>query len=407
MNYRDMLLQDYFDESYDDYGMFFNEGKYQAAIDKAEGKKRDLAEIKAILNKGDRITDMSEIKRVKALGKRQGITIEILPNGMIKDREATYDATTAEMGKAALAVDQAVAALKKNERKQKGNPNSEAEKINKRAKTTNADLLATPAGKEAYKQAIAAYNKKHGTSYNVSGVGVPPTQIQKELKDIALTSPEVQNVKKKRREGYSNSDEGLLRDLRNAKKSGATDAAVGVAPNPSKISRAKAWAGDHKRQLAIGGAAAASAAGAGVTASGVKNIADLKNIAKAKAAWKASGSNLPFEQWRKQQLTKAGIKTGIGGALTALGAGGAVYAAKTKKLNEAEDLMMQYELVELEEAYLEGYYGQLIAEGCGFDSEAEMIYYNESLYDDYDDYYYDDYDDYDYYDEDYMLPYFG
>ena len=54
--------------------------------------------------------------------------------------------------------------------------------------------------------------------------------------------------------------------------------------------------------------------------------------------------------------------------------------------------MMQYELVELEEAYLEGYYGQLIAEECGFDSEEEMIYYNESLYD---------------YDEDYMLPYFG
>lgn len=391
MNYRDMLLQDYFDESYDDYDDY-DELLTEDALD-------------------DRIKALHD--KMINYGRDAGGSVRFNSKGeptfsnLSKDERKELE----KMGNDYITLVRQVDAFRRGDKQSKyfvdfsgqkgvGDPQW---KINQRQKAKRKDKIrandrANMATFDDYKNS-PEYQARYNEFMHDYKQQFTPEQLK------LINKEEIKKQATKYAEsGYgtwrtnTNVNNGALRknmetmDKLSARNAGSSDASAGVAPNPSKISRAKAWAGDHKRQLAIGGAAAASAAGAGVTASGVKNIADLKNITKAKAAWKASGSNLPFEQWRKKQLTKAGIKTGIGGALTALGAGGAVYAAKTKKLNEAEDLMNQYELVELEEAYLEGYYGQLIAEECGFDSEEEMIYYNESLYD---------------YDEDYMLPYFG
>ena len=407
MNYRDMLLQDYFDESYDDY---FNENKQSDALRdyRNSRKKNGIMPSELGINllgdpvNGDEWTRWTLSDAGKRAARYLGKTPDkltrrdymFLQNEVAKENRLEDEFINSKKYKN-LAPDK-LAEINRQEQRRKNNEAAginfenimtKNPKLKKQFEDNLRALVRDNYGKDAL--------KKHPLEYYVS------PSIRKEAEEDMKKSSAYKDAANRLRSEHSE-DEKFRRV---ANRVGAQDASNNVPPAPiekvSKIKQAKNWAGGHKRQLAIGGAAAASAAGAGVTASGVKNIADLKNITKAKAAWKASGSNLPFEQWRKKQLTKAGIKTGIGGALTALGAGGAVYAAKTKKLNEAEDLMDQYELVELEEAYLEGYYGQLIAEECGFDSEEEMIYYNESLYE-------DDYDDYDdYYDEDYMLPYFG
>lgn len=412
MNYRDMLLQDYFDESYDDYyNDYFNESKQDDAVKNFKFSQQkngvhplDIIDINSL---GDPAPtgDAWLIWKQSKAGKKAARYLGKDPSQLKRD---DYFAIVDAVSKANndlidfkntkkyknLAPDK-LAAINRQEQGRKNNEAAGINFDNIMAKNPNLkkqydNLLRQAIKKEYGKDAL----KNHPLEYYVS------PQSEKVIKKRMMQTDAYKDAANRLRREHSENE----KFRRVANRVGAQDASNNVPPAPiekvSKIKQAQNWANGHKRQLAIGGAAAASAAGAGVTASGVKNIADLKNITKAKAAWKASGSNLPFEQWRKKQLTKAGIKTGIGGALTALGAGGAVYAAKTKKLNEAEDLMDQYELVELEEAYLEGYYGQLIAEECGFDSEEEMIYYNESLYDDY-----DDYDDY--YDEDYMLPYFG
>lgn len=386
MNYRDMLLQDYFDESYDDYDMILDETAYrtQAELDAAKKKVKELEKAMSKAKDGKlRQGDWDSLKK-----KRQNI----------KDTEEVFAWNSAHPNNKVSSVE----AIKKLKAQ---NPEVFA---GKKKKTVNSqqghDYRMLGAGVDDYfrsetgKKAFADFKKANPTITD-------PSVLKREF--IKSNKPAIQSWQS----STANTNKGIMKaekkaakdakiaDEIRARREGAADAASGAAPSPSKISQAKAWAGGHKKQLAIAGGAAAGVAGAGVTASGVKSIADLKNTAKAKAAWKASGSNLPFEEWRKKQLTKAGIKTGIGAALTAAGAGGAAYAGLSKKFNEAEDLMFQYELVELEEAYLEGYYGQAIAESMGFDSEYDLVCYAESM---------DSYDDYDEaFDEDLELPYFG
>lgn len=416
MNYRDMLLQDYFDESYDDYDAFDEEikydgdsladiGKMNVRLQELQKASRDRA--KAKFGKkydASKLDDTDEIKKLKA---------DIADT---KSARQVFNAYANQYGGAKNAPKSARGLF---------NGATDASKIASMITKTNATS-------KDKKQNVVNYEK---ITFNGS------KSATKKARDAAFTgkafknSPEYTALKKRlKRENPNLNDQAIdhmidtsgaaekwVRTKQSDKKAkdrfnagpkdtqmttsylmGSRDAASGAAPSPEKVSKFKAasdWASGHKKQLAIAGGAAAGVAGAGVTASGVKSIADLKNTAKAKAAWKASGSNLPFEEWRKKQLTKAGIKTGIGAALTAAGAGGAAYAGLSKKFNEAEDLMFQYELVELEEAYLEGYYGQVIAENMGFDSEYDLVCYAESM---------DSYDDYDEdFDEDFALPYFG
>jgi len=413
MNYRDMLLQDYFDESYDDYDVFDEEikydgdsladiGKMNVRLQELEKASRDRAKTKfGKKYDASKLDDTDEIKKLKkdiadTKSARQVFNAYANQYGGAnrapKTARGLFNGTT-DASKIASMINKTNASSKDK----KNNP------VNYEKITFNGSKSAT---KQARNAAFTGKAFKASPEYAALKKKLQrenPNLNDKAIDHMIDTSGAAEKWVRTKQSDKKAKDRFKAgpkdTQMTTSYLMGSRDAASGEAPSPSKISQARAWAGGHKKQLAIAGGAAAGVAGAGVTAAGVKSIADLKNTAKAKAAWKASGSNLPFEEWRKKQLTKAGIKTGIGAALTAAGAGGAAYAGLSKKFNEAEDLMFQYELVELEEAYLEGYYGQVIAESMGFDSEYDLVCYAESM---------DSYDDYDEaFDEDLELPYFG
>lgn len=398
MNYRDMLLQDYFDESYDDYD-FFNESKQSDAL-KSHRRAREINNIDPLsvgtvtLPTNKNLLDFQRSKQGKQIGRYLGKDpYQLTRSDIAKFVDVQDSAQKAENQYTASKAYKKLAADKLQAR----NTQEQREKSNAAAGVNWDNLSSKPKVKAEYDKALVAIAKANGwTKGQPMDDYISERDKAKAIK-VTKNSTAYKNAANTARQEHSQ-DEKFRRI---SSRVGAADAANAAPPAPEKVSKLKVasdWASGHKKQLAIGGAAATGAAAAGVTASGVKNIADLKNTAKAKAAWKASGSNLPFEEWRKKQLTKAGIKTGIGGLLTAGATAGGIIAAK--KLHEAEDLYSQYELVELEEAYLEGYYGQLIAENAGFESEAQLIAYAESM-DSYD----DDYDEA--FDEDLELPYFG
>lgn len=396
MNYRDMLLQDYFDESYDDYDSF-NESKQSDAL-KTFRKSREKNNIDPLsvssvsVPTNRNLLDFQRTKEAKQIALYLGKDpYELTRSDVAKFLDARDSAQKAENQYTASKAYKKLAA----DKLQAANTQQQREKSNAAAGVSWENLSSKPKVQAEYDRQLQAIARSNGWTKGQPMSNFISEKDKARAVKATKNSTAYKNAANTARQEHSQDE----KFRKTAARVGAADAAAGAAPSPSKISQAKAWASGHKKQLAIAGGAAAGVAGAGVTAAGVKSIADLKNTAKAKAAWKASGSNLPFEEWRKKQLTKAGIKTGIGAALTAAGAGGAAYAGLSKKFNEAEDLMFQYELVELEEAYLEGYYGQVIAENAGFESEAQLIAYAESM---------DSYDDYDEaFDEDLELPYFG
>jgi len=123
---------------------------------------------------------------------------------------------------------------------------------------------------------------------------------------------------------------------------------------------------------------AAAVGGAGIAIHGIKSLSDLNDPRKAEAAWRRSGSSIPFPQWVAQQRKKLKLRTALGAVAGIAGA----YA--THKQNQKRNIEMsrgQYEAVaetlynigmlELTEQYMEGYYDYInecaFLEGMGME----------------------------------------
>ena len=352
MNYRDMLLMDYFDEDYDS---ILNE----RVLSNQEYRKLKNKKNRSSVEKQDMIE--SEYAYLASNPKFKPTMKEV------QDKKAK-NATTA---------------LRK---KQNREDNEKRHKASVKRKA-HYDSLGINQDDPEWIQRKNTIMNKHLKSLGVTSKTASPKQMHEaEVMAMRQFPNWAENTAKER---------GSLvkanKKLDQARKWGAKDAAEGK----SKSSFLKT----HKMGAGAVAAGAAGAAGAGVAVKGIHDLSVLKNPTKAKEAWKKSGSNIPFEQWLKQQKKKAGLKTAIGGITAAAGAAGAgIMGYKQAHQESYKQYVTELENVLVEEAYLEGYYGQLIAESYGYDSEYDLVMSESYDYDeDYD--YYDE--DYDYYDEDY------
>ena len=354
MNYRDMLLMDYFDEDYDSIlnERVMSNQEYRKLKDKSFAKmtqteKDDMIETKYAFLKKD-----PKFKPVTAV---------------VQDKKAKNAAEAVE--------------------KKKNRQNDEAaHKASVKRKANYASLNISTDDPEWIQQKNTLMNK-YLKSKGVNKNNASPEQLhQAEIIAMKQYRNWADETAKKRGKLVK-----MNKQLDKARGWGAKDAAEGK----SKSSFLKT----HKMGAGAVAAGAAGAAGAGVAVKGIHDLSVLKNPTKAKEAWKKSGSNIPFEQWLKQQKKKAGLKTAIGGITAAAGAAGAgIMGYKQAHQESYKQYVTELENVLVEEAYLEGYYGQLIAESYGYDSEYDLVMSESYDYDeDYD--YYDE--DYDYYDEDY------
>lgn len=376
MNYRDMLLMDYFDED------------YEVLNEKILSGNQELRQYQDKYNAG-KLT-ASQIKDLEETELKWKVKNPVTPEGIRVDTERRWIKRDKDFNKKQAEIAQKAGRKRKENYAKLGINQEDSEWIQHRNTVFNQTLKDLGVNKNTASKA----------QLHQAEVAAQKT-FPKWAEETAKKRGKLVKINKK---------------LDAARQYGEKDAANGEAPQEekvSKVARAKGYLTNHKMGAGAIGAGAAGAVGAGIAAKGIHDLATLKNPTKARAAWKASGSNIPFEQWLKKQKKKAGIKTAIGGVATAAGATGAAIMGRNQyKQSHNEslgELLNQFDEVLFEEAYLEGYYGQVIAESYGYASEYDMVMCESYGYDDDYDYYDEDYDDFDdYYDEDYLgLPYFG